>query len=54
MSILISILVFIAAIFLMSKFKGIKFGVDSADNTSRPDVSEKPTTEKNNEFKDIA
>jgi hypothetical protein len=50
MSILISILVFIVAIFLMWKFKGIiKFGAEPADNTSRPDVSEKPATEKDND-----
>jgi len=49
MSILISILVFIAAIFLMSKFKGIKFGAEPSDNTSRPNVSGKPTAEKDND-----
>ncbi|WP_419701409.1 hypothetical protein [Mucilaginibacter sp. NFX135] len=49
MSILISILVFVLVIFLISKFKGIKFGAEPSDNTSRPDAGAKPTTEKDND-----
>jgi len=49
MSILISILIFIAVVFLILKFKGSKLGAEPSDNISRPDASEKPVAEKDND-----
>ena len=49
MSILISILIFVAVVFLILKFKGNKFNAEPSDNTSRPDASAKATIEKDND-----